>query len=199
VNSTLNSGVASVSAPFFYLLAGLAIFGGVLVITRRSAVHSALALMGTLLAVAGIYSTLSAPFVAGVQIIVYAGGIVLLFLFAIMAVNIERSDRDGRFRRMWPAVLVASCGLLGWFLYAFAKSRALFPNRMMTLPVSSNVQDIAKMLYGETGKTGEYTLAFEVASLLLLAAIVGAVIMTRKKADTAINPATALATDPAKE
>ncbi len=72
LNSAVNAGMAPVATPFFfYLLAGLAIISGVLVITRRNAVHSALALIVTLLAVAGLYLMLYAPFVAGVQIIVY--------------------------------------------------------------------------------------------------------------------------------
>jgi len=78
---------------FFYLLSGLALLGGVLVITRRNPVHSALALILTLLALAGIYLMLYAPFVAGVQIILYAGGIMVLFLFVIMLVNIGRAER----------------------------------------------------------------------------------------------------------
>jgi NADH-quinone oxidoreductase subunit J len=65
------------------------------VITRRNAVHSALALIVTLLSVAGLYLMLYAPFVAGVQIIVYAGGIMVLFLFVIMLVNIERARKSG--------------------------------------------------------------------------------------------------------
>jgi NADH-quinone oxidoreductase subunit J len=173
--------MAFVAAPIFYLLAGFVVLGGVLVITRQNAAHSALALMGTLLAVAGLDVTLYAPLVAGVQIIVYAGGIVLLFLFAILAVNLERSESGRRFNRMWPIGLAASCGLLASFLCVFVKSKALFPDRMMTLPGSSNVQDIAKMLYGETGRIAEYTLTFEIASLLLLVAIVGAVRMTKRR------------------
>ena len=67
-----------VATPFFfYLLSGIMLIGGVLVITRRNAVHSALALIGTLLAQAGLYLMLYAPFVAGVQIILYAGGIMV--------------------------------------------------------------------------------------------------------------------------
>jgi len=77
---------------FFYLLAALAIGSGVLVITRRNPVHSALALILTLLSQAGLYLMLYAPFVAGVQIILYVGGIMVLFLFVIMLVNLERSE-----------------------------------------------------------------------------------------------------------
>jgi NADH-quinone oxidoreductase subunit J len=171
-----------VATPFFfYLLAGLAIGGGLLVITRRNVVHSALALIVTLLAVAGLYLMLYAPFVAGVQIIVYAGGIMVLFLFVIMLVNIERSSKDRRFNRLWPVGVTAACALLALFVSAFAKGKALFPDRLISLPESSNTQQIAAMLYGEGGRMGPYTLAFEIASLLLLVAILGAVVMTKKK------------------
>ena len=182
LNSAVNAGMAPVATPwFFYVLAGLAVASGLLVITRRNAVHSALALIVTLLAVTGLYLMLYAPFVAAVQIFVYAGGIMLLFLFVIMLVNIERSSKDRQFNRMWPVGLAAACALLALFMTAFVKGKALFPDRMMAMPESSNTQQIAGMLYGEAGKVGEYTFAFEIASLLLLVAILGAVIMTKKK------------------
>ena len=187
LNTAVNAGMAPVATPwFFYVLAGLAIASGVAVITRRNAVHSALALIVTLLSVAGLYLMLYAPFVAGVQIIVYAGGIMVLFLFVIMLVNVERASKDRRFNRIWPVGLAAACALLALFVSAFVKGKALFPERGMPLPESSNTQQIAAMLYGEVSKTGQYrmgqyTFAFEIASLLLLVAILGAVIMTKKK------------------
>jgi len=182
LNSTINSGMAPVATPwFFYVLAGVAVISGVLVITRRNAVHAALALIVTLLAVTGLYLMLYAPFVAGVQIIVYAGGIMVLFLFVIMLVNIERSSKERRFNRIWPVGLAAACALLALFVSAFVKGKKLFPDRPITLPESSNTQQIAAMLYGEAGRMGQYTFAFEIASLLLLVAILGAVIMTKKK------------------
>ena len=99
MNGTDNAGMAPVATPwFFYSLAGLAVLSGVLVITRRNAVHSALALIVTLLSVAGLYLMLYAPFVAGVQIIVYAGGIMVLFLFVIMLVNLDRSSKERQFQ-----------------------------------------------------------------------------------------------------
>ncbi len=150
MNPAMNPNSLPVATPyFFYVLAGLAIAGGVLVITRRNAVHSALALIVTLLAVAGLYLMLYAPFVAGVQIIVYAGGIMVLFLFVIMLVNIERASKDRQFNRMWPVGLAAACALLALFVSAIVKGKALFPDRMMSLPESSNTQQIAAMLYGE--------------------------------------------------
>src|SRR3989449_1610381 len=94
---------------FFYLLSGLALLGGILVITRKNAVHSALALILTLLALAGLYLMLYAPFVAGVQIILYAGGIMVLFLFVIMLVSIERSQKEEQFNKQWIEIGRASC------------------------------------------------------------------------------------------
>jgi NADH-quinone oxidoreductase subunit J len=179
---TANPGMTPVATPFFfYLLSGLAIAGAVIVITRRNAVHSALGLILTLIAVAQLYLMLYAPFVAGVQIIVYAGGIMLLFLFVIMLVNIERVSKERKFNRIWQAGLAAACALMALFVSAIVKGRTLFPDRMMTLPEGSNTQEIAGKLYGVGGRIGEYTFAFEIASLLLLVAILGAVIMTRKK------------------
>jgi NADH-quinone oxidoreductase subunit J len=181
-NPALNTSAAPVAtAYFFYGLAAAAILSGLVVITRRNAVHSALALIVTLLSVSGLYLMLYAPFVAGVQIIVYAGGIMVLFLFVIMLVNIERVSKERQFNRMWPVGLVASCVLLALFLSAFAKGKALFPERGLQLPEATNTQAIAAALYGEAGRMGQYTFAFEIASLLLLVAILGAVIMTKKK------------------
>ena len=182
VTSTIDSGMAAVGTPwFFYTLAALAVASGVAVITRRNAVHAALALIVTLLSVAGLYLMLYAPFVFAVQLFVYAGGIMLLFLFVIMLVNIERSSKERRFNRIWPAGLAAACALMAVFITAFVKGRTLFPDQIVQLPEGSNTQQIAGMLYGEAGRMGQYTFAFEIASLLLLVAILGAVIMTKKK------------------
>src|SRR2546422_7688504 len=86
---------------FFYFLSGLTVLSGALVITRKNPVHSALALILALLGQAGLYLMLYAPFVAGVQIILYAGGIMVLFLFVIMLVNIERSQKEEQFNKQW--------------------------------------------------------------------------------------------------
>src|SRR5690349_7837050 len=92
-----------VATPFFfYFLSALAIISALLVITRRSPVHSALSLIVTLLSLAGLYLMLYAPFVAGVQIILYVGGIMVLFLFVIMLVNIDRAMIEEQFNHGWP-------------------------------------------------------------------------------------------------
>src|SRR6476469_7008602 len=104
---------------FFYFLSGLALLGGVLVITRRNPVHSALSLILTLLALAGLYLMLYAPFVAGVQIILYAGGIMVLFLFVIMLVNIEKAGKEEQFNKIWAVGLLAAVMLGGLLVTVF--------------------------------------------------------------------------------
>src|SRR6266446_54551 len=165
-----------VATPFFfYLLSGLAIAGGLLVITRRNAIHSALALIVTLLAVAGLYLMLYAPFVAGVQIIVYAGGIMVLFLFVIMLVNIERSQKEEQFNKQWIVGIAAALALGVLFVVVYTKGKGLFPTTLAQLPETDNTQSIALLLYRD------YMFPFEIASLLLLVAIIGAVVMAKKR------------------
>jgi NADH-quinone oxidoreductase subunit J len=169
-----------VATPFFfYLLAGIMIIGGIMVITRKNAVHSALALITTLLAQAAIYLMLYAPFVAGVQIILYAGGIMVLFLFVIMLINMERSVKERQFNKQWLVGIVAAAALGGLFITVFTKGKSLFPNGRQFYVESQNTQAIAGLLFDRS--TGTYMFAFEIASLLLLVAIIGAVVMAKKR------------------
>jgi NADH-quinone oxidoreductase subunit J len=168
--------MAPVATPFFfYLLAGIMLIGGILVITRKNPVHSALALIVTLLAQASIYLMLYAPFVAGVQIILYAGGIMVLFLFVIMLVSIDRSVRERQFNSQWVIGIIAATALGGLFIAVYMKGRNIFPEHALPVVENDNTQKIATMLYGQ------YMFAFEIASLLLLVAIIGAVVMAKKR------------------
>jgi len=160
---------------FFYFLSGFTLFSGVFVITRRNPVHSALALIFGLLAQAGLYLMLYAPFVAGVQIILYAGGIMVLFLFVIMLVNLERSQKEEQFNKQWLIGLLAAIALGALFVMVYVKGSGLFPRGMAQPLESDNTQQIGVMLYGQ------YMFAFEIASLLLLVAIIGAVVMAKKR------------------
>src|SRR3989440_12631047 len=161
--------MAPVATPFFfYLIAGTMLVGGVLVITRKNAVHSALALIMTLLAQAAIYLMLYAPFVAGVQIILYAGGIMVLFLFVIMLVSIERTEKERQFNKQWLVGIVAAGVLGGLFIAVYTKGKGLFPERALPAVEAQNTQNVGNLLYGQ------YMFAFEIASLLLLVAIIGA-------------------------
>jgi len=168
--------MAPVATPFFfYLLAGTMLIGGILVITRKNAVHSALALIMTLLAQAAIYLMLYAPFVAGVQIILYAGGIMVLFLFVIMLVNIESTQKERQFNKQWLVGIVAAGALGGLFIVVYTKGKGIFPEHALPITEAQNTQAVGSLLYGQ------YMFAFEIASLLLLVAIIGAVVMAKKR------------------
>jgi NADH-quinone oxidoreductase subunit J len=169
-----------VATPFFfYLLSATMIIGGILVITRKNAVHSAMALITALLAQAGLYLMLYAPFVAGVQIILYAGGIMVLFLFVIMLISIERTVKERQFNKQWVIGIVAAGALGGLFITVYTKGKSLFPEGRQTYVESGNTQAVADLLYGQ--HTGVYMFSFEIASLLLLVAIIGAVVMAKKR------------------
>src|SRR5580658_5245683 len=139
----------------FYFFAALAVVSAILVVTRRNAVQSAIFLVTSLLATAGIFLTLNAEFLFIVQIILYAGGIMVLFVFVIMLVNLDVQLHQVMFNRQW---------LVGLILAA-APAAALEPN----------TEQVAWGLFHP------YMLAFEVASILLLVAMIGAVVMAKKK------------------
>jgi NADH-quinone oxidoreductase subunit J len=160
---------------FFYVMAAGAVFGAIMVITRRNAVHSALWLISTLLAITGLYLMLYAPFVAAVQVVIYAGGIMVLFLFVIMLVNLERSIKEDQFSKQWLAGVIASLCLAGLFALVYEKGQGLFAETPLQLTEGQNTQQIGIGLYQN------YALSFEIASLLLLVAIVGAVVMAKKR------------------
>jgi len=153
----------------------MAIVSAIAVITRRNPVHAALSLIVTLLALAGFYLMLYAPFVAGVQIVLYAGGIMVLFLFVIMLVNLEQNIREYQFNRQWLVGTAAALALGALLLFVYQRGHDIFPRDFVALPEAQNTQQIGLALYGN------YMLPFEIASLLLLVAIVGAVVMAKKR------------------
>src|SRR5881392_1801807 len=119
---------------FFYFLSALTVISGIGVITRRNPVHSALALILALIAQAGLYLMLYAPFVAGVQIILYAGGIMVLFLFVIMLVNVGKAEKEEQFNRLWIGGIVAALVLGGLFVGGYFRGPPQFAARVVALP-----------------------------------------------------------------
>ncbi len=163
-----------IDAIFFYAFAAIAVTGAVATITRPNAVHSAISLIVSLLGVAGLFLLAQAEFLFAVQIVLYVGGIMVLFLFVIMLVNLDRAVKERQFSRQWPAalVLVALAGFgFVWITRKTAAPRApLAPHTDL-----GNTQALAQVLFHE------YLLPFELASVLLLVAMVGAVLMAQKK------------------
>src|SRR5436189_2139326 len=135
----------------FYTLATVAVVSALLVITRHNVVHSAAFLGATLFAVAGIFLTLHAEFLAGVQVIVYVGGILVLFVFVIMLIAVERAEHERQFNRQWTIALITA-GLLiveiGYGLYRGRDSFVLPPAVIPpAVPATGNSELVGTALY----------------------------------------------------
>jgi NADH-quinone oxidoreductase subunit J len=176
-------------AALFYVLAFMTLIMGVFVVTARLAVHSALFLISALVNVALLFILLRAEFVAGVQILVYVGGVMVLFLFVIMLVQ-TKAEEEARVRlytgQTWPAVIIALMLAVSFyfamspaqqaFLGDTAQVQAVEPSEPSTSGsgfISKDTQNVGEALYRQAA------LPFEIASLLLLVAIVGAVLLAR--------------------
>jgi len=168
-------------ALLFYLFAALAVLGAILVVSLRNPMYSAFALLVSFLAVAGLFFLRHAEFLAVVQIFVYGGGIMVLFLFVIMLVNLHRLQEVRIYGMQWPAALllaVAMIALVSWVVSRVRFSPAnLTPAALVSVEgdVVGNVQAVAWQLYQQ------YLLPFEIASLFLLVAMIGAVVLARKE------------------
>lgn len=159
----------------FYIFGIVAVVSSLLVITRHNAVHSALFLAVTLLAVAGVFLSLGAEFLAGVQVIVYVGGVVVLFVFVIMLVPNDRVLIERRYNRQSRMVLVVAALLAGELIYALYQGGGFAQATGEVQPaVEGNSQWVGTVLYQN------YLLPFEIASILLLVAIIGAVVLSKK-------------------
>lgn len=160
----------------FYIFATIAVVSAILVITRQNAVHSAMFLAATLLSVAGIFLTLRAEFLAGVQVIVYVGGILVLFVFVIMLVPTDRAMFERRYNRQGKIALVTAAILIAELGYALYSGRGsfTFAGAPAEPVIEGNSQWVGTVLYTN------YLLPFEIASILLLVAIVGAVVLSKK-------------------
>lgn len=161
----------------FYIFATLAIISAILVVTRRNVVHSAIFLATALLATAGIFLSLHAEFLFIVQIIVYTGGITVLYVFVIMLVNLDVALHQVQFNRQWLVALLLTLVLGAQVAAALALSR----NSLYTMPVAPVSQLEPNTEQVAWGLFHTYMLPFELASVLLLVAMIGAVVMSKKR------------------
>jgi len=168
----------------FYFFAGVAVLSAALMVTRRNAMHSAVFLITTLLATAGIFLQLRAEFLFIAQIILYVGGIMVLFIFVIMLVRLDVPIHQMRFRfQKWVGLLVALA--LGFEVGVILLLARKLPGQGLFIQGSApaeklppNSEALAKSLFSN------YLLPFEIASVLLLVAMVGAVVMAKNKKRT---------------
>ena len=161
----------------FFILSAMALVSAVMVITRRNAVHSVIWLIVTLFAVGGVFLMLHAEFLFAVQVILYVGGIMVLFLFVVMLVNLDVAVKEAQFNRQWHLALATAVILMAELGYGIYRGHQGFaPAEIAGTPVAGgNMQAVALALYRD------YMLPVEIASILLLVAMVGAVIMAKRK------------------
>ena len=160
------------SQILFFLLAGLLIASSLLVVFQRNVVHSALALVAALFLVAILFVTLHAPMVAVLQILVYAGAIMVLFLFVIMLLN--PTGLEQRRATRWGFGAIAGLLLVGSLMPVLSKRGAARDPLIIDEQFGSPEQ-LARSLFTD------FVLPFEIASVLLLVAIIGAVVLAKRE------------------
>jgi len=170
----------------FYVLSGLAVGASALVIGQRNPMYSVLLLIVSFAALAGLYITLDAPFVAMAQMIIYAGAIMVLFLFVVMLLNAPQEDaaewdrthplRRPGFARIGVVLAVLLVAELGWALAKVVSLGSPVGGRADGAVISS-VREMGRVLFTQ------YSFAFEATSVLILVAMVGAVVLARREGD----------------
>jgi NADH-quinone oxidoreductase subunit J len=169
-------GMHVLDAVFFYLFAAVAVASAVVVIAQKNPMYSAFALILTLCSVSVIFGLLGSPFIAALQVIVYAGAIMVLFLFVLMLLNVRREDAEetqGRPGRR--GLRLAALGLVA----VLVAQAAFVLLRLEMAPASTfdaSTRTMAGILFSP-----RYLYVFEATSILILAALVGAVTLAKKE------------------
>lgn len=164
----------------FYIIASIILLSATLMVASRNMVHAIVYMVTSLIGVGALYFVLQAEFVGVVQILVYAGGIVVLFLFVVMLVNMDDVNQIEYLHKQWlPATVVGLvlAAEVGFLLWGNAASLAAAPEKTdrVLRGLGGNTETIGMTLYTD------YLLPFEVASLLLLVAMIGAIYLAKKK------------------
>lgn len=161
---------------FGYYAAAITVFS-LLVVTRKNPVHSVMWMLVLFFHIAGMYLFLNAEFIAAIQLIVYAGAILVLFLFVVLLLNLREEILYGRFIGLWPVGAVVAGAIL---ISLIAAVRTITPG--MTGPYTvdliqreTHTKVLGQVLYSE------FLFPFEVASLILLVAIIGAIVLAKKR------------------
>jgi NADH-quinone oxidoreductase subunit J len=164
----------------FYTLAAFILGFAVMVVSTKDTVHSVLFLVLDFLFVAALYVLLGAPFLAAIQVLVYAGGIVVLYLFVVMLVNLKRPaeahqdpHRMTKFGLALAVAMLVELVMIG--AYAYASPAPAFVAPLPTMPVTGNTEEVGWLLYTN------YLIPFEIASMLLLVAMIGAILLAKRE------------------
>jgi len=170
----------------FIVIGGITLISGLLVVFQKNPLYSALFLILTFLAMAGLYLLLAAEFIAIIQVIVYAGAVMVLFLFVIMLMNLDREryaeaagHRIQKFFGLAMVVIIVpliGLGISTALLYSGSQLGAKGGQGLPAAQNASNAKAVASLLFTD------YLLPFEITSVLLLAAMIGVVYLARREA-----------------
>jgi NADH-quinone oxidoreductase subunit J len=167
----------------FYLFGLIAIGAALAFVTRKSPVAAALWLVNTMFALAALYVMMDAHFIGAIQVLVYAGAIMVVFLFVVMLLNLGHPEELSDMRGKWGRILA---GLVGLALLAqvMAMARSATPSSLVQAPDAAAIALRDKNAVGMIAEPlfTEHLLAFELTSLVLLVAIVGAVVLGKRRA-----------------
>lgn len=161
-------------AYFAFAMTGLSL----LVVTRKNPVHSVLCMLVLFIHIAALYLFLNAEFLAAIQIIVYAGAILVLFLFVIMMLNLRNEYTAKQYQGHWPLAAITGlvfAALVVSILGKITVLPALGEYSIEVIKSEGHMMTIGKVMYTE------YLLPFEIASIVLLVAIIGAVVLAKKR------------------
>ncbi len=166
----------SITEILFWFLTVLALGGAVLVVASRNPVYSILWLIVVFFAISGHYILLNAQFLSIVNIIVYAGAIMVLFLFVVMLMNLNAESEPPRRNNLIFASLVSGCSLMLVIIGALRSSEEFIKsNKVLAGGEAGLIKVLGKTLFNE------YVIPFEISSVLFLSAMIGAVVIARKE------------------
>lgn len=163
---------------FFLYFATVIVVTSVLVITRKNPVYSVLWMLLLFIHIAAVYLFLNAEFLAVIQIIIYAGAILVLFLFVIMLLNLKKEELQKRFQTGWPLGILIGAFFIALLISILGKITVLPPHGPYSIEAiqrEGSIMTVGRVLYTE------YLFPFEIVSVILLVAIIGAVILAKKK------------------
>jgi NADH-quinone oxidoreductase subunit J len=169
-------GLHTAQAAFYYMAAA-SVASALFAVTRRNPVHSMLWVLSLFMHVAGIFLLLGAEFVAAVQVIVYAGAILVFYLFVLMLLDLPGEVARPRFGGHWPFAVAAglSFAALAWLARSPVAAPPAAARATEGVAPRGGLAEMGRQLFGP------FALPFEIASLVLLAAIVGAVVLARRR------------------
>ena len=174
--STVLAAAGTGETVTFWVLAPIAVLGALAMVLAKNAVHCALFLAAVMLSLAGLYALQDAPFLAAVQVIVYTGAILMLFLFVLMLVGVDSADSlVETLRGQRVAALVVGLGFAGILVSAVVDGTTDGTGSLEEANADGNVIGIARLLFTK------YVFAFEVTSALLITAALGAMVLAHKE------------------